>query len=55
MQQINKIKQYTHSVCEQIRWKKAHSVISEEIENHIIDQRDTFMKNPFNNAISLSI
>jgi len=45
LQQINKIKQYTHSVCEQIRWKKAHSVISEEIENHIIDQRDTFMKN----------
>jgi cell division protein FtsW (lipid II flippase) len=30
-------------VCEQIRWKKAHFRIAEEIENHITDQRDSFM------------
>ena len=42
MEQFDKIKKYTITVCEQIRWKKAHTSISEEIENHIIDQREAY-------------
>ena len=45
MQQATKISHYLTIICEQIRWKKAHNVISEEIENHIIDQRNTFIAN----------
>ena len=43
MEQFDKIKKYTITVCEQIRWKKAHTSISEEIENHIIDQREAYL------------
>lgn len=43
MQQSTKINEYLKIVCEQIRWKKAHGVISEEIENHIIDQKNAFI------------
>lgn len=40
MEAFDRIQEYTKSVCDQIRWKKAHSVISKEIEDHLIDQRD---------------
>lgn len=43
LQKLDKIKQYTALICNQIRYKQAHNVISEEIENHIIDQRDSFI------------
>lgn len=43
MQQSTKISEYLKTVCEQIRWKRAHEVLSEEIENHIIDQKNAFM------------
>ncbi|MBU5436632.1 FtsW/RodA/SpoVE family cell cycle protein [Tissierella sp. MSJ-40] len=43
MEQSNKIKEYLKTVCEQIRWKKAHKIISEEIENHIIDQKNALI------------
>ena len=43
MEQFDKIKQYTKTVCEQIRWKKAHTNISEEIESHIIDQKEAYL------------
>ncbi|MDR1157578.1 MAG: FtsW/RodA/SpoVE family cell cycle protein [Oscillospiraceae bacterium] len=43
MQPHEKIKSYVHLVCEQIRWKKAHPRIHQEMENHIVDQRDAFM------------
>ncbi len=43
MQEVDKIKGYINSVCEQIRWKKAHEVIGEELENHIIDQKTAFL------------
>ncbi|WP_353092597.1 FtsW/RodA/SpoVE family cell cycle protein [Tissierella praeacuta] len=43
MEQSNKIKEYLKTVCEQIRWKKAHEIISEEIEDHIVDQKETFL------------
>jgi cell division protein FtsW (lipid II flippase) len=42
MQPSEKIKGYAKTVCDQIKWKKAHTVISEEIENHIKDQRDAY-------------
>lgn len=40
MQPFEKIHEYSHAVCDQIKWKKAHPIITEEIENHLIDQRD---------------
>lgn len=43
MQQLDKISGYIRTVCEQIRWKKAHGLVSEEIENHLMDQRDAFI------------
>lgn len=30
-------------VCDQIRWKKAHGFVTKELEDHIIDQKDTFL------------
>lgn len=39
----NKTKEYLSKVCDQIRWKKSHEIISEEMENHIIDQTNTFI------------
>ncbi len=43
MQPFEKILEYSKSVCDQIRWKKARSPISEEIENHLVDQRDAYI------------
>jgi cell division protein FtsW (lipid II flippase) len=40
MQPLDGIQEYSRCVCDQIRWKKAHSLISEEVENHLVDQRD---------------
>jgi len=45
LKQSNKIGDYLNIVCEQIRWKKAHTAISKEIEDHINDQIDAFMTN----------
>jgi len=38
-------KEYTELVCQQLRWKKARSIIKQEIEAHLCDQRDALMKN----------
>lgn len=43
MQQSD-IHEYIKTVCEQVRWKKAHDVISSEIEGHIIDQKNAFIQ-----------
>jgi cell division protein FtsW (lipid II flippase) len=43
LQEPDAIKEYLRVVCEQIRWKKAHGVLLEEIENHILDQKDAFI------------
>jgi cell division protein FtsW (lipid II flippase) len=53
MQQSNKISQFLKTVCEQIRWKKAHDIIEEEIENHIIDQKNAFMANGLNEEVAI--
>ncbi len=37
-------KEYTESVCRQLRWKKARPVIGREIGAHLCDQRDALMK-----------
>ena len=37
-------KQYTELVCQQLRWKKARSIIRQEIKAHLCDQRDALMK-----------
>lgn len=44
MQSVDKIKAYCDKVSEQIRWKKAKSVITAEIEDHLCDQRDAYME-----------
>jgi cell division protein FtsW (lipid II flippase) len=43
LQQSPKISAYLKIVCEQIRWKKAHHVIAEEIKNHLMDQKNAFI------------
>ena len=50
LQKFDEIKQYTRLICDQIRYKKVHDIISEEIENHIIDQRDAFIDQGFDEA-----
>lgn len=37
-------RKYTETVCEQIRWKKAHPAVAEEIENHLIDQKNAYLE-----------
>lgn len=44
MQPYEKIREYCESVCQQVRWKRARGGIYEEMENHIVDQRDAFIK-----------
>lgn len=51
LQQSN-INEYIKKVCEQIRWKKAHDMISKEIEGHIIDQRNAFINSGLDDKIA---
>ncbi len=44
MQQSEAINDYLKTVCDQIRWKKAHDMISEEMEHHILDQRNAYLE-----------
>lgn len=43
-----KIQEYIHSVCNQVKWKKSHVYISNELENHIIDQKNAFISQGLN-------
>jgi len=43
LKQPTKVSEYLKTVCDQIRWKKAHRGISEEIENHITDQKNAYL------------
>lgn len=43
MQKYLDIKTYLGAVCDQIRWKKAHAVVEQELENHINDQRNAYL------------
>lgn len=40
----NSIKEYTDSVCDRIKWKKAAKNVACELENHLIDQRNMYME-----------
>lgn len=42
MQKHTSVKGYLETICSQIRCKKIHNDICEEIENHIIDQKEAF-------------
>lgn len=42
--QNDEIKEYSKTVCEQIRWKKAHSIIAKEIEDHLCDQKEAYVR-----------
>jgi len=43
MPSLDVIKTYVDSVCRQIRWKKAHSRVCDELTHHIIDSRDSYI------------
>ncbi len=43
MPSLEKIKEYVDTICGQIRWKSARNRIFEEMTNHIVDGRDSFM------------
>ena len=43
----SKITEYLEVVCRQIRWKKAQTSVLEEIENHIIDQKNALISDGF--------
>ena len=43
MNSSEQFKHYTEKVCQQIRWKKAHGVVAQEIENHLIDQKNAYI------------
>ena len=34
---------YAEKVCEQIRWKKAHPAVAQEIEDHLADQKNAYL------------
>ena len=44
MRSLDRINEYVSLLCQQIRWKKAHLRVSEEMENHIADGRDAYME-----------
>lgn len=44
MQPYHAIKSYSEQVVSKIRWKKARAMIATEIENHLCDQRDAYIK-----------
>lgn len=43
MPSCNKAQEYVKEVCQQIRWKKAHAVVEEELFAHIEDQQEALM------------
>lgn len=40
-------------MCEQIRWKKAHQFVSTEIENHIVDQKNAFLSEGYDEETAM--
>ena len=52
MQSLEKIDAYVSAICNQIRWKKARPRVADEIRNHIIDQRNSFIEQGFDQDLS---
>ena len=44
MQEHETIQSYLETIQEQIRWKRARPVLAQELERHLEDQRDAFIK-----------
>lgn len=55
MQYSPKIDEFLITVCEQIRWKKAHNIVTEEIRNHIIDQQNAYINENLNEESALDM
>lgn len=53
--ECNTIQAYLDAVAEQIRWKRAKSVVLSELERHLEDQRDTFASEGCANAEQLAV
>lgn len=45
MSENSKLEAYLNKVCEQVRWECAHDTIKTELQNHITDQQEGFIKN----------
>jgi hypothetical protein len=55
LQQPDRVKSYLGTVRRQIRWKRAHPFVLEEIKNHIIDQRDAFLREGLDEETAVTI
>lgn len=45
---------YTNSVCQHIRWKKAHPMVVHEIEDHMCDQYESLIENGMSEEEAIS-
>lgn len=55
MQEHKTIQSYLDVVAEQIRWKRARSIVTAELERHLEDQRDAFVGDGVENAEELAV
>ena len=55
MQEHKTIQNYLETVSEQIRWKRARSVVVPELKRHLEDQRDAFAAEDRQNAEELAV
>lgn len=55
MQEHKTIQSFLDVVAEQIRWKRARSVVTAELERHLEDQRDAFAEEGLENAEELAV
>ena len=55
MREHKTIQFYLDVVAEQIRWKRARPVVTEELKRHMEDQRDAFIENGLENAEELAV
>ena len=43
MQESNVLKEYIDLVTNQIRWNRARKSVQEEINNHLLDQKEAYL------------
>lgn len=55
MQEHKTIQGYLETVAEQIRWKRARSVVLPELKRHLEDQRDAFAAEGYEDAEGLAV
>ena len=49
------IHSYLDTVSEQIRWQRAKSVVTAELERHLEDQRDAFAEEGYTNPEEMAV